>query len=124
MSDRPSTWPLEVQVRKLKEFVDQEMRKRDLSITEFARQAGVAKTTINNIVNEKGDYPRIQTLMAIAEYTGVSVNQLFSLTVGQDTVRAEAYILAQRIIDLPPEKQEIIFDLLSGIALNQANSSS
>lgn len=107
----------------LRDFVLGEIKKRDFSAAEFARHCGVAKSTINNIINGEGDYPRIQTLIAIAEYTGVSVNQLFSLTVGQDAVRAEAYILAQRIMDLPPEKQQVIFDLLSGVLLNKANSS-
>jgi transcriptional regulator with XRE-family HTH domain len=111
-------------MQKLGVFLLEEIHKRQTSITKFAKEVGVSTQTIANIINGEGDYPRIQTLMAIAEYTGVSVNQLFSLTVGQDAVRAEAYILAQRIIDLPPEKQQLIFDLLSGIAFNQANSSS
>lgn len=109
-------------MQKLGEFLLSEIQKRQTSITKFAKEAGVSTQTIANIINEEGDYPRIQTLVAIAEYTGVSVNQLFALTVGQDTVRAEAYILAQRIIDLPPEKQKLIADLLAGVSLNQANS--
>jgi len=107
----------------LSKFLLEEVQKRQTSITKFAKEVGVSTQTIANIINGEGDYPRIQTLIAIAEYTGVSVNHLFSLTVGQDTVRAEAYLLAQRIMELPPEKQELIFELLSGIALKQANSS-
>lgn len=110
-------------MQKLRDFLLGEIQKRQTSITKFAKDVGVSTQTIANIINGEGDYPRIQTLIAIAEYTGVSVNQLFALTVGQDAVRAEAYILAQRIIDLPPEKQQIILDLLSGVLLNKANSS-
>jgi transcriptional regulator with XRE-family HTH domain len=110
-------------MQKLRDFLLGEIQKRQTSITKFAKEVGVSTQTIANIINGEGDYPRIQTLIAIAEYTGVGVNQLFSLTVGQDAVRAEAYILAQRIMDLPPEKQQVIFDLLSGVLLNKANSS-
>jgi len=109
-------------MEKLGNFLMEEIRKRQTSITKFAKEVGVSTQTIANIINKESDYPRIQTLIAIAEYTGVSVNHLFSLTVGQDAARAEAYILAQRIIDLPPEKQEVIFDMLSGIALKHGDS--
>jgi transcriptional regulator with XRE-family HTH domain len=111
-------------MKSLKEFVQNEITKRGFSAAEFARHSGVAKSTINNILNETGDYPRIQTLITIADYTGVSVTTLFNLTVGVDVVRAEAYLLAQRIMELPPEKQEVIFELLSGIGLKQVNSGS
>lgn len=109
-------------MKSLKDFVENEIKKRGFSAAEFARHAGVAKSTINNILNGEGEYPRIQTLVSIADYTGVSVTALFNLTVGVDVTRAEAYLLAQRIVELPPEKQQLIYDLLSGIALNQANS--
>lgn len=108
-------------MQNLSKFLLDEIQKRQTSITKFAKEAGVSTQTIANIINGEGDYPRIQTLISIAEYTGVSVNHLFSLTVGQDAVRAEAYILAQRIVELPPEKQKLIFEMLSGV-LKQANS--
>lgn len=109
-------------MRDLRDFLLKELQEKQMSITKFAREVGVSTQTIANIINQSSDYPRIQTLIAIANYTGVSVATLFSLTVGVDVVRAEAYILAQRIMDLPPDKQQVIFDLLSGIALQQANS--
>lgn len=109
-------------MRDLRDFLLKELQERQMSITKFAREVGVSTQTIANIINEAGDYPRIQTLIAIADYTGVSVTVLFSLTVGVEVTRAQAHLLAQRIIELPVEKQKIIYDLLSGIALNQVNS--
>lgn len=106
----------------LKDFVQGEIDKRKFTAAEFARATGLGKQTINNILNEEGGFPRIQTLTAIAEYTGVSVVTLFSLVVGVDTTSAEAYILAQRIMELPPEKQKILMEFLTSPALNQANS--
>ena len=109
-------------MRTLKDFVEEEIKKRDISISEFARQADVAKTTVNNILNDKGGYPHIATLVALAKYTGVPVSALFDLTVGEDVTRAQAYILAQRILELPLDKQELLYDLLSGVSLKQVNS--
>lgn len=111
-------------MRTLKEFVEAELQKRDISISEFARKVGVGKTTIINILNEKSDYPHISTLVALAGYTGVSVSTLFNLAVGLDAEKTEAIVLAYRIMQLPPDKQKLLMEILSGTAFKQADSSS
>jgi len=110
-------------VRTLAEWLELEIKKRGLSNSEFARQSGVAKTTINNILNKRGGHPHIDTLIALSKYTGTSVHSLFSLVVGVDTVNAQAYILAQRIMELSSDKQELLMGLLTGVSLQQANGS-
>lgn len=108
----------------LADFVNEEMRRRDVTMREFARITGVSHSTLSRIINEQADYqPTWDVIVKLAKGTHTDIRTLAAI-IAPDAVtgqNASAVVLAERISRLPPEMQEIIDGFITGKALKQAN---
>lgn len=55
------------------------MARRGINMSQLHKQTGVPLTTINRMVNESNVNPTISTLIPIAEYFGITLNQLMGI---------------------------------------------
>lgn len=96
------------------QFLNDEMKSRDMSARKFAEYAGVNHAFINRYANgEPSDelgYPSIHTLKKLAAATGVSLLSLIELAF-PDVENADADIsarlLAEQIKQLTPEDRAV-----------------
>ena len=106
-------------MNEFRQFVLDQLKKRHESNREFARRVGVSNQTINRLVDERYEVaPTPETILAIAQATGVSAVVLFEMAypeARQNALSADARALAQRIEALPPEQRAMIAALLRGI---------
>lgn len=61
------------------QFLDDEIKQRDISVNEFARQVGVAPQTIHNYLEGKDRAPSTKVLARVAAYTKTDAAILFAL---------------------------------------------
>jgi transcriptional regulator with XRE-family HTH domain len=107
----------------LGEFIDQEIRKRQMSVREFAEFVGVTHPTILKF-REHGKQdvgtPSIEFLIKLAKVTNTSLIALLAMAFPDAApllnVDAATLILSQRIQRLPDHIRQAIDDLLSKYA--------
>lgn len=98
-----------------------------MSAREFAEYVGVPHSSINKFLNHGitdtyagkpvGD-PSVDFLIKLARATHIDICTLMALIAPDVTARrAEAEIIADRILNLPPEQREIVDTFLSGLAV-------
>lgn len=104
--------PQKPTINSLSDFVKLEMKRRDISSArEFARFVGISYELVNQMLKGSGaKYPKIETLLKLAEATGTDVVSLFLLVLPDNARRAnpEDLILSQRIQQLSPEFRKMI----------------
>lgn len=105
---------------KLREFLLNEIRKRDMSVRQFAEFVGVAHSTINRMLDERGDStPTLDSLLKISDATHTDLYSLLSIAfpdvVQKNALSADARIIAQRIEQAPEHVRKAIETLLAGI---------
>lgn len=96
------------------QFLNDEMRRRDMSARKFAEFIGVNHAFINKYANaepsEVDGYPSIHTLRKISDATGTSLLALIAL-VFPDAERItgdiDARLLAEQIAQLSPEDRAV-----------------
>lgn len=95
----------------LKEFIEGEMRRRDMSARQFAEFVGVAHTTINRAIDpSEATTPSPDFLVKLARATKINLSSLIALIMPEvETTRVDArsQMLAERIAQLPADKREI-----------------
>lgn len=91
------------------DWLDQEMKKREMSQADLARKSGLSKQVISDYLNRKKKYPDPETLTAFAHGFSLSPIVLFRKAgllpdTPTDQVRLDdwEYLLNQ----LPPDEQE------------------
>ncbi|MCL4254210.1 MAG: helix-turn-helix domain-containing protein [Anaerolineae bacterium] len=110
-----------------REFLLNEIQKRDMSIREFASWLGINNSSINKYLDTKENrVPSLETLAIIAQKTGTPVDVLFGMIypeVDEKFLRIDAKTMriAQQITQLPPEKREIVEAFILGTILQQSN---
>ena len=107
----------------LGEFLDQEIRKRQMSVREFAEFVGVTHPTIIKFREHgKADVgsPSIEFLIKLAQKTDTSLVALLAMAFPDAAplldVDPAAFILSQRIQKLPKHIRQAIDDLLAKYA--------
>lgn len=105
---------------RLRNFVGEEIRKRDMSIRQFSDLVGVSHPTILRILDEHADFePSISVLSKIARATHVDLCTLVSMVAPEATLHdVEIEILAARIARLPETQRQMIDMFLVG-AINK-----
>lgn len=103
----------------LKEFIIEEMRRRDMSARQFAKVVGVSNTTINRALDSKYTAdPTLDFLAKLAIATNVSLIALVELSfpgvLEKDQPSPAALIMAQKIEKLPSHLQEAIAAIIRG----------
>lgn len=110
----------------LREFVQTEIRKRDMSARQFAAFVGVSHTTIDRVLDPRQALsPSLEFLSKLGQATETNIRYLVSLVYPQDTeTDPEAEILATQISALPPEEREFIRTYLLGVSVRMAREES
>jgi len=96
-------------------YLEGEMKKRRMSMREFAYQMGSTHTTLARVI-EHGK-PQIDFLIRLSGYTKVSLERLVAISY-PDSVHhtpTDTAMLAERINALPALQRGIILDLINGI---------
>lgn len=102
-----------------KDFLQNEMQRRDMSARQFAEFVDVAPTTITRCVDEKNpQLPGLDFLMKLAKATGASITSLVAMAYPDLAITTRpspsAQILAQQIEQLPEATQEVILAIIRG----------
>jgi len=69
--------------------IRQERQKREWSLRELARRAGVSSAAVSLIETEKRETPGVETVKAIADALGVTVDALLADDAGDTLPAAE-----------------------------------
>lgn len=111
----------------LGEFIEAELKRRDMSAREFAKFIDVPNTLINKFRNHGlsehyagkpiGD-PSLEFLVKLSKATQTDICALLALVVPDaQIIDPQARIIAQRITRLSPEKRRIVDTFLEGVAV-------
>lgn len=106
---------------KLIQFIEDEMKQRDMSIRAFALHCDISKSQMSNVLN-KTQSPGLQFLEKLATGTNTSLSSIILLVFPEsDSYSPEIEILAQRIANLPPADRETVEAFVLGLALKRKN---
>jgi transcriptional regulator with XRE-family HTH domain len=108
------------EVQTLGEFIQREIQKREMSLSEFARFVGVSHQTISKYMDYRGGtgYPEFGFLVKLSLATGTDLGALASLVEPSAShITPSARLLAERIEKLSEEKRELIDALILGLAI-------
>jgi transcriptional regulator with XRE-family HTH domain len=97
----------------LGKFILDELKKRDMSMRQFAAVVGVSDATISRLVSlADPPEPTLDFLAKISRVTGVDVCTLVAMVLPDSQVTPildpEARLLVDRIRKLPPDAQQLI----------------
>lgn len=102
-------------------WIEDEIRKRDMSLRDFATFTGISHGTLSLILNPKSKedrYPKFDTLLKLARATNTDLCSVVALLAPDETrLNARVMILAERIANLSPEKQEVVDAYLLGLRI-------
>lgn len=100
----------------LKDFIESEMLQRGMSQREFAQMVGVSNQTISMALDSvNAPEPSLKFLVRLARATSTDLCSLVALVHPNEVrIDARARIIAERIAQLPPDKQELIDAMLVG----------
>jgi len=111
-----------VSYQDLRDFVEREMKSRQMNISQFARFIGVSHTTIGRLIDPQNPTtPSPELLVALAEKTGVNYSALTALILPaaeQTELDPKTVIRAERIGQLTPEQQEHIDEIIGTYILS------
>lgn len=103
----------------LREFILDEMRKREMSGRQFAKLVDVSSATIVNALNEREPTtPSMEFLIKLADSTGTDLATIFALAFPEVAERTrlspDATLTAQRIEKLPDHIKDAVNALIRG----------
>lgn len=105
---------IQMATKTFSQFLNEEIRRRDMSARKFADLVGVNHAIINKFVNaepsEEIGYPSIHTLRKLSDATGVSLLALLALIfpdTGNTAGDIDARLLAEQITQLSPEDRAV-----------------
>lgn len=107
----------------LNNFIEDEMKKRDMSIREFSKLIGLSHSTISKFLNNPDTRNvSIEFLVKLAEGTNTDLASIVAMVYPEHTsINAQSRILAERIAQLPPAQYEMIESLLLGFGIKAGN---
>jgi len=109
----------------LAEFIESEIKKRDMSIREFSRMAGLSHSTVSQYLNEPDSRKvSIEFLVKISVATNTDLSSIVAMVYPELTsIDPESRIMAEQIRKLPQDKRGMLGSLLVGIGVqfNQEN---
>ena len=110
-----------VMTKRLTDFINEEMRKRDMSMREFATFMGTTHASISRaLARDEETLPTLEFLVKLAQATKLDICTIVALVVPETTgVNAEVLLLAQAIAKLPPEKQALVDDIILGMTMKR-----
>jgi transcriptional regulator with XRE-family HTH domain len=112
-------------MEKLIQFIEGEIKRRDMSISAFARLCDISKSQMIQVLNGNHN-PGLAFIQKLAKGTNTDINYIVALIFPDQTHQAspEAQILANRIAKLPPEARKQVEAFVLGLAIqNKVNSS-
>jgi transcriptional regulator with XRE-family HTH domain len=96
----------------LAEFIDTEMKRREMGVREFAEFIGVSHSVISKHANGKNVKPSIDFLVKLADKTETNLQAIFALVwpavAKRTALSPRATILAQRLDNLSEPAQDVI----------------
>lgn len=108
------------QAKTLRNFLQLEIDKRQMSARAFARFVGVDSKTINKFLNndlEDVGYPSVDFLLKLSKATAIDIGSLMGLVDPNvpriANIAPDAIITSQRIEQLPDTYREIIDDIIA-----------
>ena len=107
------------------EFIEDELKKRSMSIREFSRFVGISHSAISKYLSNPTETNiSIEFMVRVAEATNTDLASIVAMEYPDDTeITPQVRLLAQRIAELPPEQQEVIDSLLLGMSIKHSNLS-
>jgi transcriptional regulator with XRE-family HTH domain len=102
-----------------REFINTEMRSRDMSIRQFAQFVGVDHSTLVRLLDEKHNRtPSLEVMANISKATGVNLMTMISLLFPDASeISGEAWLIAQQVDRLPEAERRMITDSIVGALL-------
>ena len=85
---------------------------RGWSIYELAQKAGIAQSTLTSMIN-RGNPPKIDTLICICEAFGITLSQFFMEDEQVEMLSGVEKKLISLFRKLPESKQQALVDLLN-----------
>lgn len=111
-----------VSMNKLGEFIEAEIKRRDMSARQFADMVGVVHSTITKAMYTDPPEPSLDFLRKLAKATGVNVLDLVALYLPEESkIDGQTRIIAERIARLPPDKREFVDTFLWGADLKKSD---
>lgn len=109
-------------MNKLGEFIAAQLHDRDMSARQFADLVKVNHSTITKAMYKEPPIPSMEFLLKLSKATNTSLITIISLAFPNENldVDLDARTLAERIMQLPPEKREIAEAFIIG-TLAQGN---
>jgi transcriptional regulator with XRE-family HTH domain len=106
----------------LKDFIAQEIKRRSLSMREFAKAVDVSSTTIVRALSDNPPTPTLDFLEKLSTYTHVDILTLVAMVKPNATrLNPSAMLLVDRISNLPPDKQTMVNALIQGLIFDAIN---
>jgi len=108
---------------KFNEFIELEMKKRDMSIREFSRFVGISHSAVSKYLSHPDTKSiSIEFMVRVADATNTDLASIVAMVYPEHTtVNAEVRILAERIANLPPDKRKMVDSLLLGLSIGLDN---
>lgn len=114
----------DVKTEALREFIESQRKQRGMNPTQFAKFIGVSHTTIGRASDPRyASTPSPELLYKLALKTGVNLSALIALVmpdVETVPIDAQSLIRAQRIRQLPADKQDAIDEIILGMLLSDS----
>jgi transcriptional regulator with XRE-family HTH domain len=112
-------------IMSLGEFISDELRKRDMSATRFAKIVGVDPSTITKAMRfDNPPEPSLEFLVKLSNATSVSLMTLLAIAfpeAEQIEIDTESRLLAERISQLPADRREIAEAFIFGTLMQKGN---
>jgi len=100
-------------------FIEDEMKKRDMSIRAFARLCDISKTQMASVLNGT-QTPGLQFIHKLADGTNTNINTIVAFIFpDQSEVDPEIALLAERIANLSADDRRIAEAFVLGLALKR-----
>ncbi len=106
-------------MNELREFLQSEMKRRDISMRQFADMVGVSHGTISRLVapNNEENNVSLEFLLKLSKATNTPLTLLLKMVdptiqVDADELSASTYLMAQRIEGAPDNVRDIIIGIL------------
>jgi transcriptional regulator with XRE-family HTH domain len=104
----------------LKDFIAQEMKRRNLTIREFAKEVGVSSSTIVRTMSKNPPQPSLDFLEKLALYTHTDICALVAFIYpNATTVNPNAAIFAARYAALSEQERDLVNRLLKTMGLDK-----
>jgi DNA-binding XRE family transcriptional regulator len=101
---------------KFREFIFEEMKKRDMSARQFAEFLGVTHDTVNRMLTHKEDYlPSIDTAIKVGEKLGINPAVVLTLAYPDldFSITGDQLLFSERFNKAPKEIQNAVKILLA-----------